>query len=146
MGDHNSKSMSEQAHQQSAHERLRGLPVAEQQKIARDGNMAERVALERMYGRIVWEALLRNPRITIPEVARIAKMGALPRPLVEFIVANATWIHAAPVRRALLSNPRLTGEQVNKVLRATPRNELRLVPRQTAYPATVRSAARRFLT
>ena len=41
-----------------------------------------------MYGKNVWEALLRNPRLTAPEVARIARMGQLPRPLIEIIVGS----------------------------------------------------------
>ena len=63
------------------HERLRGLTLVQQIKLARDGEVSERMILERMYGKNVWEPLLRNPRLTGPEVARIARMGALPRPL-----------------------------------------------------------------
>ena len=63
------------------HERIRSLSGIEQQKLAATGSLAERTALERMYGPNVWETLLRNPRLTIPEVARIARKGTLPRPL-----------------------------------------------------------------
>jgi hypothetical protein len=129
----------------NAHERLRGLSLAQQLKVARDGEASERMVLERLYGKAVWEALLRNPRLSHPEVAHLARMGALPRPLIELIVANPGWLQSPQVRRALLANPRLGGEQIDKVLRATPKNELRLVPSQTAYPLAVRSAARKFL-
>jgi len=112
-------------------------------RIARTGSLTERQTLERLYGKAVWEPLLRNPAITVPEVARISRMGALPLPLLELIVDNTGWLRAAPVRRALLSNPRLRGEAINKVLRATPGVELKLMPRQQGYPAAVREAARR---
>ncbi len=68
-----------------AHERLRNLAMAEQVKFALKGDLAERILLERIYGKTVWEPLLRNPRVTPPEVARISRMGTLPRPLLETI-------------------------------------------------------------
>lgn len=140
----------EERHAESAaalrvHERLRGLSVAEQHRIARTGEVNERIVLERIYGKSVWEPLLRNPRLTLPEVARIAQMGSLPFPLIELIVSNPAWLTGPQVRRALLRNPRLPGEAVQKILRAMPRPELQMASKQTAYPAPVRDAARRML-
>jgi hypothetical protein len=132
-------------HAASLHERLRGLTIVEQLKVAREGTSTERVALERIYGKVVWEALLRNPRITIPEVMRLAKMGTMPRPLLELIVGNPAWLQVPQVRRALLSNPRLTTEMVRKVLLLLPRDELQVVPQITAYPPAVRMAAKGML-
>ncbi len=129
----------------NVHERLRGLTLAQQIKLAHNGEVSERMVLERMYGKNVWEALLRNPRLTGPEVARIARMGALPRPLVELIVGNGGWLQIPEVRRALLSNPRLGTDQIMKVLRRMPKHELKLAAMQTAYPLAVRSVARQML-
>ena len=127
------------------HERLRGLSLAQQIKLAHAGEVSERIVLERMYGKNVWEALLRNPRLTGPEVARIARMGALPRPLVEIICGNGGWLQIPEVRRALLSNPRLGTDQMVRVLRLMPKHELKLAMVQTAYPMAVRDAARRLM-
>jgi len=98
-----------------------------------------------MLGKAVWEQLLRNRHLTVPEVARIARKGTVPRPYLEIIVANATWARTAPVRRALLSNPKLTSESITKVLRLTPKHELKLMLKQTAYPISVRTLAKRVL-
>jgi hypothetical protein len=103
------------------------------------------MALERMYGPTVWETLLRNSRLTIPEVARIGRKGTLPRPLVDVIAANPSWIAAGEVQRALLSNPRSSPAVIEKVLRGMSRSDLQLVPQQTAYPGPVREAAKRML-
>ena len=127
------------------HERLRGLTLAEQVKKAHSPDPAERMALERMYGKAVWEALLRNPRLTAPEVSRIARMGSLPRPMIEVIVGNGSWLQVAEVRRALLSNPRLGTDQILRVLRLMPKHELKLASTMTAYPHAVRDAAKRLL-
>jgi Tfp pilus assembly protein PilZ len=129
----------------SVHERLRGLSMADAHKVAREGEVGERVVLERIYGKAVWEPLLRNPRLTVPEVARIARMGAIPLPLLELIVANGSWLASPTVRRALLGNPRLSGEMMLKVLRATPRHELKLIPKQNIYSAQIKAAARKLL-
>ncbi len=131
---------------QSVQERIRGMTQPEQVRLAASGSLPERVILERMYGATVWEALLRNPRLTVPEVARIGKKGTLPRPLVEMIAANPSWLTAGEVQRALLGNPRSSPAVIEKVLRSMSRNDLLLVPQQTAYPAAVRQAAKRMLT
>ncbi len=129
----------------SLHVRLRGLAMAEQVKRAKAGDVTERTLLERMYGKNVWESLLRNPRLTAPEVARIARMGALPRPLLEIIVGNGGWLQIPEVRRALLSNPRLGTDHIIKLLRMMPKPELKLAAVQTAYSFAVRDAAKRML-
>ena len=126
-------------------ERLRHLSLPQQIKKAHSGELQERILLERMYGKAVWEALLRNPRITVPEVARIARMGMLPRPLIEIIVSNGAWLQIPEVRRALLSNPRLQTDQILRILRLMPKHELRLAAVQASYPFPVRDAAKRML-
>lgn len=132
-------------HQPSRIERLRKLNQTEQQKLARSGAMNDRIMLERLYGRNVWEALLANPKLTIPEVATIARKGSVPRPLLEAIVENHTWISAPIVRRALLSNPRVSSEAILKLLRLTPKHELKSIHKTTTYSTTVRDAARKVL-
>lgn len=126
-------------------ERVRRLPLHEVHTLARSGQLAERVALERIYGKAVWESLLQNPNLTPAEVARIARMGSLPKPLLESIAARPAWVATSLVRRALLTHPRLGGRSLNTILRALPKAELKLVPKQTAYPARVREAAKRLL-
>jgi hypothetical protein len=127
------------------HERLLALSGVEQQRMAATGTLPERIALERMYGPNVWATLLENGRITIPEVARIARKGTLPRTLAEVIAANASWLAAGEVQRALLSNPRASTAVTDKVLRALPRRDLQRVPVQTAYSMAVRMAAKKLL-
>jgi hypothetical protein len=129
----------------NVHERLRGLNLAAQIKLATSGELHERIVLERLYGKNVWETLLRNPRLTAPEVSRIARYGSLPRVLLELILANNAWLQVPEVRRALLSNPRLGNDQIVKVLRLTPKHELKLAAVQTAYPHAVRNAAKMLL-
>jgi hypothetical protein len=131
--------------QKARHERLRKLNQTQQQKIARRGELNDRIMLERLYGRNVWDSLLHNPKLTIPEVASIARKGTLPRPLLELIVENNSWIQAPMVRRALLGNPRVSSEAIMKLLRITPKHELKIIYKTTTYSSQVRDAARKVL-
>ena len=117
----------------------------ERANVARYGDIAARMQLERRYGKLVWELLLRNPSLTKPEVVRIAQKGALPRPLLDVILSNPGWLTDAGVRRALLSNPKLTDTDITKVLRAAPRNDVKLLSKAGASPPKVRRAALQIL-
>jgi len=130
----------------SLQDRIRALSHTEQQRVAANGSMQERIVLERTFGANVWESLLTNPRLTIPEVAKIARKGTLPRPLVENIAGHSAWLAAPEVQRALLGNPRSTAAIVSKVLGVMSRADLVLVPQQTAYPQGVRMQAKKMLT
>ncbi len=127
------------------HERLRKLSQVEQQKVARQGDLSDRVMLERLYGKAVWEGLLHNPWLTVPEVARMARKGTMPRPMDELILDNASWVQQGSVRRALLGNPRVSTEGVLKILRTMPKHELKALTKSTAYAAQIREAARKLL-
>src|SRR5690606_33575255 len=117
----------EDARVRNIHERVRKLSVAERERMARSGGMSERVALERAYGSAVWEGLLQNPQLTGGEIARIAKNGTAPTPILALIAMNVAWVARGEVRRALLGNPRLGAPVVEKVLRAAPKAEIKLI-------------------
>jgi hypothetical protein len=136
---------SEKGEALTVHDRVRMLSLIEQQKLAATGTLPERVALERAFGPNVWETLLSNTRLTLPEVATIARKGTVPRPIIENLAGHASWLAAPEVQRALLSNPRSTPAVVGKVLQAMTRGDLTLVARQSAYPHSVRVAAKKRL-
>jgi hypothetical protein len=129
----------------NAQQRVRRMSMHEARKAARTGEQPERVALERLYGKQVWEPLLANPKISVAEVARIAKKRNVPRVLLDQIVSNERWIRNGQIRRSLLSNPRLSRDGIQKILRVMPQRELKLIDKQRAYPNAVREAARRML-
>ena len=126
-------------------DRLRGLTLAQQVRKANSSDPSTRIILERMYGKNVWEALLRNSRLTSPEVARLARMGTLPRIQLETIVNNGAWLQIPEVRRALLTNPRLGTDQIMRVLRLMPKHELKVAATTSAYTFAVRDAAKRMI-
>ena len=130
---------------QSVMQRIRAMPTAEALRLARSPDPQERVALERIHGKLAWEPLLRNPSLSLPEVMRIAAMGTLPAMLLDIIVANAAWLSNEQVRRILLANRSLKGQNIMTVLRHLPKPELELAMKQAAYSWAVRDTARRLL-
>ena len=144
-GDASDAALDDVQRQAPPHERLRNLNATQQVKLARKGEMNDRIMLERLYGRGVWEALLQNPKLTLPEVATIARKGSVPRPLLETIVDNNGWIQSPLVRRALLTNPRVASEAILKLLRMTPKHEVRSIWKTTTYSQLVRDTAKKVL-
>lgn len=129
----------------SLYERIRNLSLRERDQLARDGSLSDRVAVERTFGGSVWEALLQNPQLTTPEVAHIAKNGTLPVPLVGTIVSNTSWLKSPEVRRALLTNPRVNGPHLERVLKTMPRFELKQLSQASSCRQQVRAAAKKLL-
>lgn len=125
------------------YERVRGFSAREREACARSGALPERIALERCYGSSVWEGIVQNPQVTAPEVARIARNGTISKAVLGIVIANAAWLSVGEVQRALLSNPRVKGSELDRVLRALAPAELRRVAQQTAYGAAVRQAAQK---
>ena len=130
---------------QNLYDRVRRLTPRERETMARQGALHERVALERVWGGAVWEALLQNPQLSAGEVAQIAKNASLPTTLVSALVANAGWLAKSEVQRALLANPRVSGAQLDRVLRALPKTELARLAEQSGVRPQVKAAARRLL-
>lgn len=127
------------------HERVRTLDLAERDAMARQGSLPERVALERRFGSSMWEGLLHNPQITPREVQRMAKSTSLPTGLVNLIVSNRGWLSDPAISQALLANPRVSGAQIERVLRALPQAEIQRVAEQTSVRMQVRQAAKRLI-
>jgi hypothetical protein len=130
---------------QNIHQKVRTLSAPERERLARSGSQAERVALERAFGATLWEALLSNPQVTSPEVAKIAKNRTAPAPILQIIVGNRNWLNRPEIRRGLLSNTRLQAGQIERVLAACKRSELKQLQKQTAYPQRVRQAVAKLL-
>jgi len=129
--------------QDNIYTRVRRYSSAEQLRAAREGDYSERVVLERVYGKAVWDVLLHNPRITAPEVTRIARDRKLPKHLADTITSNPGWLGSSELRRSLLMNPQVAGAALERVLRAMPKLELTRISGQSNYPMTVRQAIKK---
>jgi hypothetical protein len=131
--------------ERNLHDRVRNLSLADRDTLARQGNMPERMALERRYGGSVWEGLLQNPAITTREVCRMAKSGNLPTSMINLMVSNAGWLADPGIRNALLQNPRVSGLHLERVLRSMSQNDLVHAAENSGVRMQVRQAAKRLI-
>ena len=125
------------------YDRIRQMPQADRDTMARNGALAERVAVERVCGSLVWEHLLNNPSLSVQELVRIAKNGSLAPNLLGIILNHRAWLTKSDVQKALLANPRLAGGQINRVLQAMTPVEVAAIAANPGYRGQVRTAAQR---
>jgi hypothetical protein len=133
------------ASNRNLHERVRALDLAQRDVMAREGSMPERVALERCYGSSVWEGLLHNPQLTPREVRSMATSTSLPAALLTLVTANRAWVADAGINQALLSNPRLSGPQLERVLKVLSQADLARLAEQSSVRLQVRQGAKRLI-
>jgi hypothetical protein len=87
-------------------EQIRGMGVTEKSMLAMRANLAERRVLMQDMNPKIQEFLLRNPRLTEPEIAWLAKnpMSAIPTLLT--IIQHKSWMSTDAIRQGILTNPK----------------------------------------
>ena len=124
--------------------RIQKLTLPQKIRLAEEGELVQRTLLYRMYGKLVFEAMLRNPRITEMEVSKLAKLGTLPVPVVQLIARKPEWIRAERVRTALLTNPRTPQAVVQKIISMLTKQDLKPLLLRRDLPPAVQAALRDF--
>ncbi len=120
--------------------RIKSLAVPQKLKLAEEGNFTQRNLLFRMYGKLVFDSLLKNPRITEPEVAKLAKLGTLPPPLFQVICMRPDWLRSERIRNNLLANPRTPVGIMQRVVSKLSKQELRPLLRRHDLPPAAQAA------
>lgn len=121
---------------------IQKLGVPAKIKLAEDGDLTERTLLYRMYGKLVFDGLLRNPRITEGEVAKLAKLATIASHQLLAITRKGEWVRAERIRNALLSNPRLPTAVAVKIVHGLAKHELRPLLQRRDLPPPVQAAIR----
>lgn len=122
--------------------KIQKLSVPQKIKLAEDGDLTQRTLLYRMYGKLVFDGLLRNPRLTEMEVARLAKLGTLGQQQVQTITRKVEWLRNERIRNALLSNPRVPPPIIQKIVSMLGKHELRPLLQRRDFPPPVQQAIR----
>lgn len=122
--------------------KIQKLSVTQKIKLAEEGDLTQRTLLYRMYGKLVFDGLLRNPRLTEMEVARLAKLGTLGQQQVQTIARKVEWLRNERIRNALLSNPRVPPPIIQKIVSMLGKHELRPLLQRRDFPPPVQQAIR----
>jgi hypothetical protein len=124
----------------NAWDRLRALPHAEKLILAGKADRSERVILAQDGDPQVLFFLLKNPRITVDEVARIARSSFLSFQGADLIAKTTQW-HNNDVRIGLVGNPRTPTPLALRILPSLPQNEIKQIARGSAVSTALRQAA-----
>ena len=122
-------------------DRLRGMPRAEKLIYAARAERTERQVLVQDPDPQVLFALLKNPRLTVDEVVRVAKSSYLTFQTAELILKTAQWAANVEVKTALVHNPKTPPTFALRILPTLPEAELKAIARGAATSMALKQAA-----
>jgi hypothetical protein len=124
-------------------DRLRVMTPPQKMLLAPKADRATRALLVQDSDPMVLFALLKNPRLEIDEVVRVAKSSSLGFQAAELILKTAQWSGNLDVRVAMIHNPKLPLPLALRILPSLPDAEVRLIAKGTATSAALKQAALR---
>jgi len=131
------------AKNQNAWDRLRGLSQMEKILLAVKADRSERALLLQDNDPRVLLSVLRNPRLTVDEVVRIAKSSFLTHQIAEVIMKTGQWMGSVDVRMALIHNAKTPPAFSLRILPTLPDTEVRAIARAGTNMALKQAALRR---
>ena len=127
---------------QNAWDRMRGLSQMEKILLAVKAERSERALLLQDNDPRVLLSLLRNPRLTVDEVARLAKSSFLNFQIADVIVKTSQWMASLDVRVGLIHNPKTPPAFAMRILPTLPIAEVRTIARAGTNMALKQAALR----
>lgn len=127
---------------ENAWDRMRSLSQMEKILLAVKADRAERALLLDNDPRVLL-SLLRNPRLTVDEVARLAKSAYLNYQIAEVILKATQWMSSLDVRVGLVHNPKTPPAFALRILPSLPDSEVRVIARNGTNMQLKQAALRR---
>ncbi len=128
---------------QTSWDRIRGLPQNEKLMLAPKADRSERALLVQDNDPRVLLSLLRNPRITVDEVARMTKSPFLTYQIADVIMKTTQWMSNLDVRLGLIHNPKTPQAFGLRILPTLPDADVRAIARAGTNMALKQAAVRR---
>jgi len=128
---------------QNTWDRVRGLSQMEKILLAVKADRSERAMLLQDNDPRVLLSLLRNPRLTVDEVVRLAKSSTLTYQIAEVIMKTGQWMASLDVRVALIHNAKTPQAFALRILPTLPDAEVRAIARAGTNIALKQAALRR---
>lgn len=124
-------------------ERLRDMTPPQKILLAPKADRVTRALLVQESDPQILFALLKNPRLSIDEVVRVAKSSFLSFQATELILKTNPWFSNLDVRLALVHNPRTPLPFALRILPTLPDREVRLIAKGAATSMALKQAALR---
>ncbi|HYC61329.1 MAG TPA: hypothetical protein VEK79_17370 [Thermoanaerobaculia bacterium] len=128
---------------ENAWDRMRALSQIEKLLLAVKAERSERALLLQDNDPRVLLSLLRNPRLTVDEVARVAKSAFLTYQIAEVIMKTSQWMASLDVRLNLIHNPKTPPAFALRILPTLPDLEVRNIARAGTNMALKQAALRK---
>jgi hypothetical protein len=133
----------EQEKRENTWDRVRSLSQMEKILLAVKADRSERALLLQDNDPRILLSLLRNPRLTVDEVARLAKSSFLNFQIAEVITKATQWMSSLDVRVGLIHNPKTPPAFAMRILPTLPDSEVRAVARGGTNMQLKQAALRR---
>lgn len=128
---------------QNVWDRVRALPQIDKILLAVKADRTERALLLQDNDPRVLLSILRNPRLTVEEVVRLAKSSFLTFQIADVIMKTAQWMANLDVRLALIRNPKTPQAAGLRILPTLPDAEVKAIARAGTNMALKQAALRR---
>lgn len=128
---------------QTAWDRIRGLSQVQKVLLAVKAERTDRALLAQDNDPRVLLSLLRNPRITVDEIVRLAKSPFMSYQVAEVIMKSPQWMANPEVRIGLVNNPKTPQAFALRLLPTLPEPEVRAIARGGTSMALKQAAMRR---
>jgi hypothetical protein len=132
-----------QEKKQNAWDRVRSLSQMEKILLAVKAERSERALLLQDNDPRVLLSLLRNPRLTVDEVSRLARSSFLTYQIADVIMKAGQWMGNLDVRLGLIQNPKTPPAFSLRILPTLPESEVRAIARAGTNMALKQAALRR---
>jgi hypothetical protein len=126
-------------------DRVRALSHLERRMLAPKATRQERAILTQDSDSVVLNALLKNPRITIDEVVRVAKSAFITYQTVDVMMKTTQWNSNLDLRVALIHNAKTPQTFCMRILPTLPESEVRVISRGAATSMALKTAALKIL-
>jgi len=128
---------------QNTWDRMRSLPQMEKILLAVRADRTERALLLQDNDPRVLLSILRNPRLTVDEVVRLAKSSFLNYQVADVIMKTGQWMASLDVRLALIHNAKTPQAFSLRILPTLPDSEIKTIARAGTSMALKQAALRR---
>ncbi len=129
------------AERKSLYSQLANLTSAQKIKLALLGNMEARKLMIKESNRLIQESVVKNPRITNPEIQAIASNKQTSQEILRMISSNRTWMRKYALKLAMVQNPK-TPQQVSfSLMNQLRTNELKTLAKSKAVSGQVAKQA-----
>lgn len=125
--------------------KLAKLSKPEKLKAAMFGNSVVRRLLIFDPGRLTQEAVLGNPRLTLPEVEEFTKSTSIDSQVLRSVAAKSNWMRSYKIKLHLVTNAKCPQDISLKWLKYLHSNDIKNIARSRNVPQSLQTAAKKLL-